>query len=240
MGGAWVAGDDYTWFASALFGAYWLLPLTVEVITQFKKRPIEPVNWTVSGFKLSFNLDFVVLFITLALTCIGKSACLVMDAGICWPVECDYSDASSVISCLYFDVYYFYLLGKLATDAKITTGKKRMIRLFIPVVWTCTGVCFLLQGASLYDRGMANIYSNGLWNMSSVLFPIICIDSAINSHGAMFVLANKKNGDMKIASANASSHSSQVSGKLEQDSKRTIEVRRVQTDKLSRQTSERQ
>ncbi|KAJ3268729.1 hypothetical protein HDV01_002333 [Terramyces sp. JEL0728] len=298
MGGAWVAGDDFTWFASALFGAYWLLPLIVETFTSFKKSimwyvivvaiccniskvvtvlmytvmdsvgdpdegriykiykifdwlafflgdvalPIEAIEFNLLGKKIYFNLDIVVLTITMILTCVGKTACMVMDAGICWTIEGNYSDAASVISCLYFDLYYFILLAQLAWNAKIASGKKRLIRLFIPVVWTFTGVLFLLQGACLYERDMGNIYSNGLWNMSSVLFPIICIDSAINSHGAMFILASKHNGDMKITSANQSSKHNSFIKKDDKaiEAKRTVEVRRMQTDKLSRANSEQQ
>ncbi|KAJ3250688.1 hypothetical protein HK103_003273 [Boothiomyces macroporosus] len=265
MGGAWVAGDDYTWLASALFGAYWIVPLIVETLTSFKRtimwyiialaiccnickvvtvlkyttmdivgdpdegriykiykifdwltfflgdialyyrkrmiRPIESIAFTVFGKAISFNLDIVVLVVTMVLTCVGKTACMIMDAGICWTIE-----------------------GQLAWNAKITSGKKRLIRLFIPVVWTFTGVLFLLQGSSLYERDMGNIYSNGLWNMSSVLFPIICIDSAINSHGAMFILASKHNGDLKMTSGHESSRGSYIKKeeKSVNDTRRTL------------------
>ncbi|KAJ3308543.1 hypothetical protein HDV04_001167 [Boothiomyces sp. JEL0838] len=230
MGGAWVAGDDYTWLASALFGAYWIVPLIVETLTSFKRtimwyiialaiccnickvvtvlkyttmdivgdpdegriykiykifdwltfflgdialyyrkrmiRPIESIAFTVFGTAISFNLDIVVLVVTMVLTCVGKTACMIMDAGICWTIE----------------------------------------------------------GSSLYERDMGNIYSNGLWNMSSVLFPIICIDSAINSHGAMFILASKHNGDLKMTSGRESSRGSYIKKeeKSANDTRRTL------------------
>ncbi|KAI8894371.1 hypothetical protein BC833DRAFT_224079 [Globomyces pollinis-pini] len=148
-------------------------------------------NELVNILGFPFSLDHFVLGICVVVTSIGKTACLIFPPLICWPIEGNFVFATGIISSLYFDIYAMFKLYRIiatSNDIPLAAG----LRLVAPIIWTLTLIILNFYGSFTYQSGYATFFSNCMWNVASVIYPIICLQTNVSTSAAMLLVEAKK------------------------------------------------
>lgn len=108
--------------------------------------------------------------------------CFVIGNLYCWVYSCTVKSIHLLILMLYFDVYYCFTV---ATSSHRNTA---LYIVLLPVVGTFGNALGYIVGNTAYITGYSNVYTNCIWNVTSVLLPLVALQSSISLnlsyHGA--------------------------------------------------------
>ncbi|KAI9204958.1 uncharacterized protein BJ171DRAFT_598960 [Polychytrium aggregatum] len=174
-----------SYFDPIIYNVYkvsdWAVFITAAVVLYKRKAYVVPE-------RSKFFLDQIMLAVIVLTLTAGKMACFYSPMEVCWPIEGSVTFISMLISCIYFDLYYCYLIY---IRVGMASSRKKALELYLPVIWTflSTFLCFL--GSLMYQFGVATFFSNIFWNFCSVLFPIVAIQSNISANVNNFLKTNR-------------------------------------------------
>ncbi|KAJ3254301.1 MCM DNA helicase complex subunit [Boothiomyces macroporosus] len=97
------------------------------------------------------------------------------------------------------------LRGDKLTRAELT--------ILLPLVWTVSTALMYISGTEMYASNEANFYSNAYWNLASVIYPIVSIQSCVSAE-----IANYYQRSAKTNSKGTTVHST-VAKKIDTDAK---------------------
>jgi hypothetical protein len=112
---------------------------------------------------------------------------------VCWSYGDLLTGAGLLVSCAYFDIYYSVFIYQLYDGKK---NWNELIDLTLLALQTGTNSIIIMVGVTTYTLGIANFYTNALWNFVVVTAPIVALQSVISPKIAKFVtkkLAIQKN-----------------------------------------------
>ncbi|KAI8894396.1 hypothetical protein BC833DRAFT_223130 [Globomyces pollinis-pini] len=140
-----------------------------------RKRVVAP--------SLGFTDHAVLIFTTLI--AVGASLFCLLAPGItCW----GWSSPTLAISLLttvgYFDFYYVYLIVRKFDNKH---NQSTILQVLMPAIWTALNSIIYSICSLMYREGRAGFYSNSIWNFTSVLIPLVTIQSCISTNVGAFI-----------------------------------------------------
>ncbi|KAI8892854.1 hypothetical protein BC833DRAFT_610456 [Globomyces pollinis-pini] len=146
-----------------------------------------------------YYLDEIMFLTVCIISTIGNIFC-VLDVYGCWSVAGEFILISLIISFLYFDIYYcFKVICLYKGDGKVEV--KKQVLVLLPVWWTIALTFAYGYGSVVYGLGIANFYTNALWNIGCMLVPVVSVQSNISTNAGNFMREMlDKGGNPKIFS----------------------------------------
>ncbi|KAI8892519.1 hypothetical protein BC833DRAFT_625745 [Globomyces pollinis-pini] len=132
----------------------------------------------------SYYVDELILLILSITTTVGNVLCL-LNVRKCWAESSNTIVAALVISFVYFDIYYCLKVLAVYNNDQVSPRKRLLV--IIPAWWTISNTFVYGYGSIVYAHGMADFYTNALWNLASLLIPIVAIQSNIATNVTNFV-----------------------------------------------------
>ncbi|KAI8893383.1 hypothetical protein BC833DRAFT_608573 [Globomyces pollinis-pini] len=130
--------------------------------------------------------DIGMLTFVASVSVLASSVCLLGNAGSCWvysnPIQC----VSLFFTIAYFDLYYVYSVMNKYNQEK---SSRNRLQVLLPVFWTVMHSTFYMFGSMAFNYNFSNFYTNALWNFSSVMIPIVTLESNISTNVSSFVLS---------------------------------------------------
>ncbi|KAJ3310162.1 hypothetical protein HDV04_005356 [Boothiomyces sp. JEL0838] len=165
-----------------------------------------------SVVKEKYYLDEIVLGICFCLDVASVVPSFMTNAPAnIWDIASNCISAEIWINLLYFDCYYlFRVIQVLLRGDKLTRAE---LTILLPLVWTVSTALMYISGTEMYASNEANFYSNAYWNLASVIYPIVSIQSCVSAE-----IANYYQRSAKTNSKGTTVHST-VAKKIDTDAK---------------------
>ncbi|KAI8892346.1 hypothetical protein BC833DRAFT_611979 [Globomyces pollinis-pini] len=128
--------------------------------------------------------DHVVLVVTTLISIGASIFCLVAPGVTCWGWSSPTLAIALMITVGYFDFYYVYLVVS-KYDAK--NNQREILQVLMPSIWTALNSTVYAVCSLIYRQGGADFYVNSIWNFTSVLIPLVTIQSCISTNVGAFV-----------------------------------------------------
>ncbi|KAJ3311586.1 hypothetical protein HDV04_003964, partial [Boothiomyces sp. JEL0838] len=110
-----------------------------------------------------------------------------------WNIASNCISAEIWVNLLYFDCYYlFRVIQVLLRGNKLTRAE---LTILLPLVWTISTALMYISGTEMYSADKATFYSNAYWNLASVIYPIVSVQSCVSAEIANYYQKkSSKNG----------------------------------------------
>ncbi|KAJ3324157.1 hypothetical protein HDV06_000698 [Boothiomyces sp. JEL0866] len=133
-----------------------------------------------SVVKEKYYLDEVVLAVCFCLDVASVVPSFLTNAPAnIWDIASNCISAEIWINFLYFDCYYlFRVIQVLLRGNKFTRAE---LTILLPLVWTSSTALMYISGTEMYSANQANFYSNAYWNLASVIYPIVAVQSCVSA-----------------------------------------------------------
>ncbi|KAJ3249891.1 hypothetical protein HK103_004299, partial [Boothiomyces macroporosus] len=106
-----------------------------------------------------------------------------------WSINSNIIACEIIINLVYFDGYYlFKVIRTMLRGEKFTRSE---LAIFLPLIWTMSGALMYISGTEMYVGNAANFYSNAYWNLASVIYPILSVQSCVSTEMAKYYESTK-------------------------------------------------
>ncbi|KAI8894106.1 hypothetical protein BC833DRAFT_606091 [Globomyces pollinis-pini] len=144
--------------------------------------------------------DMAMLILVASVSTLACSVCLFGDAGTCWVWSNPIQGVSLVLTIGYFDIYYVLSVLNLYRQRKTTS---QIVQVLFPAFWTIVHSSLYIFGALAFSFAFSNFYTNTLWNFSSVMIPIVTMQSNISANVSTFVESMQEQPSKPLSSNNS-------------------------------------
>ncbi|KAI8892465.1 hypothetical protein BC833DRAFT_653673 [Globomyces pollinis-pini] len=126
---------------------------------------------------------FVLAFIAIVSVC-ASLFCLLSPGVACWAWSSPTLAIGLIVTVGYFDFYYVYLV---ISKYDVKNDQREILQVLMPAIWTALNSVIYAVCSLIYRDGKADFYVNAIWNFTSVLIPLVTIQSCISIKIGLYV-----------------------------------------------------
>ncbi|KAI8892466.1 hypothetical protein BC833DRAFT_625801 [Globomyces pollinis-pini] len=176
----WYPGDkDRKAYASEIYRYVEIVNILVYVFKclgmfQRKRTVVASDNYT----------DYIALAFTTTFSVCASLFCLLAPGNACWAWSSPTRAIGLIVTVGYFDFYYVYLV---LSKYDVKNDQREILQVLMPAIWTALNSLIYTVCSLIYRDGKADFYVNAIWNFTSVLIPLVTIQSCISINIGLYV-----------------------------------------------------